>query len=203
MEYEIDSEHDMEDDQEYTESRIEMKKIRLKRRNEAVPKARLVDMEANKSVITQFDKWNSNKPRGISTLRKIKGHLFHYEDSMLNFMSTKYNDYNLRKHMIPLHEDFLPVTDPTLSDGWLASISGPSGLEDVGRQKEALKAHSRWREFVGDMMLTINFGGSPKDYLKRECILNGLKNITMKKLWQDQILLTKSLISLHCGLGFA
>ena len=180
MEYEIDSEHDIEDDQEYTESRIEMKKIRLKRRNEAVPKARLVDMEANKSVITQFDKWNSNKARGISTLRKIKGHLFHYEDSMLNFMSTKYNDYNLRKHMIPLHEDFLQVTDPTLSDGWLASISGPSGLENVGRQKEALKAHSRWREFVGDMMLTINFGGLPKDYLKRECILNGLKNITNK-----------------------
>ena len=180
MEYEIDSEHDMEDDQEYTESRIEMKKIRLKRRNEAVPKARLVDMEANKSVITQFDKWNSNKPRGISTLRKIKGHLFHYEDSMLNFMSTKYNDFNLRKHMTPLHDDFLPVTDPTLPDEWLASMSGPSGLEDVGRQKEALKAHSRWREFVGDMMLTINFGGSPKDYVKRECILNGLKNITNK-----------------------
>ena len=181
MEYEIDSEHDVDDDQEYTESRIEMKKIRLKRRNDIETKDRLVDLEANKSVISQFDKWNSNKlARGISTLRKIKGHLFHYEDSLLNFMSTKYDEYSLRRHIIPLHDTFLPVSDPTLPDGWLKSISGPSGLEDVGRQKEALKAHSRWREFVADMMLTINFGAEPKDYLKRECILNGLKAITDK-----------------------
>ena len=178
-EYEIDSAHEDHDSTNFTTSRLEFKKIRWSRRDQAKPNERIVDMTGNSEVIKNFDEWNKNKAKGRSTLSKIKGHLFYFVDSLLNFNNSRIDEFKLSRYFTPMQEDFLEVPDPTVSGEWLSWISGPSGLESASRQKECLKAHARWREFVFNYLFTYHRGIR----IQLVAFINNVNPCTVKLRW--------------------
>ena len=87
--------------------RLEFKKIRWSRRDQAKPNERIVDMTGNSEVIKNFDEWNKNKAKGHSTLTKIKGHLFYFFDSFLSFNNSRIDDYKLSRYLNPMQKSSL------------------------------------------------------------------------------------------------
>ena len=147
-------------------------------------KPKLCDLEKNAGIILEFESFlrnlkfdTSSNGSDLSTIRKVKGHLFHYEDSLLQFQSKTTPHYNLERHFTPMAEDFLEVTDPTCSHGWLQSIAGPSGKDLPGRRKEMLKSHARWRDFVLEKLTRADFGSSADGLYKREISIKNLDQI--------------------------
>ena len=84
---------------------------------------KLTEVEANSRFIKKFEAFlvhskmgSSKEPRDLSSFKKQIGHLFTYEDSFLNFMTSKRgSDYNLSRHLNPNKEEFIELPDPTLS----------------------------------------------------------------------------------------
>ena len=99
---------------------------------------------------------------------------------MLNFLSEKHEDYDLSQHFIPLSDGFVEVKDPTIIGGWIQSIGGPSGKSEPSRRKEMLKAHARWRDFVQEKLVDIEFGSTAEAFYKKEIIIKKLENISEK-----------------------
>ena len=142
----MDSDFEDFDDKDYTEGRQEMKSKRMKRRNFSKPKEKLFERKENADVISQFEEFLRNdkfetatNDSDLSTVRKMVGHLFTYDDSLLNFLSSKTEHYSLACYFNPDSENFLEVEDPSVTNGWIQEIGGKSGKENPGRRKEKLE----------------------------------------------------------------
>ena len=189
-ENDMDSDFEDGDSRDFTESRCEMKNIRLERRNQAELKPKLCDLEENSGIIKEFElflrsqKFGTSSSGDLSTVRKCLGHACHYPDSLLQFQTNANPNYNLQQHFCPSSPDFLVVKDPTTLGGWIHSSGGKSGKEDPGRRKEQLKAHARWRDFVAEKLEATDFGNTSDMFYKKEIILKNLNKITLniKKL---------------------
>ena len=184
-EYEFDSDYEDSDREDFTEIRLEMKKIRLERRKASEMQLKLCQLDMNAGIIDEFENYlrlqkfdTSTSDTDLSTVRKMKGHLFNYPDSLLQFQTDAIPDYNLGRHLTPLSEDFLEVSDPTNLNGWIQSIGGPGGKLQPGRRKEMLKSHARWRDFITEKLQATDFGNSAESFYKKEIILKNLEQIS-------------------------
>ena len=142
-------------------------------------KTKLSEIPVNARIISEFTTYHkahrfdtASNGSNLFTVRKCLGYLFLYEDSMLNFLSEKHEDYDLDKHFFPLSISFMEVKDPTIIGGWIQSIGGPSGKSEPSRRKEMLKAHARWRGFVKEKLEETDFGFTGEAFYKKEIILN-------------------------------
>lgn len=151
-----------------------------------VPK--LCESEPNSKIIKEFElylrslKFDKSCSE-LSTLRKQQGHLFLYQDSLLNFLTGRNPDYNLECHFKPLESVFMEVEDPTSAGGWIQSAGGSSGRDNPGRRKEMLKSHARWRDFCIEKLRKEDFGSSAEGFIKKESVIKNLEHIseTIKK----------------------
>ena len=158
------------------------------RRNEVKMVPKLSEMKSNAQIIHEFESFlraksfdtSTNNSSSLSTVRKMLGHLFHYDDSLLNFLSKKIENYDLGRHFSQMSDDFLEVRDPSSVGDWIHSIAGPSGKQEPGRRKEMLKSHARWRDYVYEKLENLSFGSSAEAFHKKDIILRNLKNITEK-----------------------
>ena len=160
---------------------------RIERRNALDPPPKLCNLEGNAEVLHDFEKFlkmqkfeTASNNSNLSTIRKMTGHLFRYEDSLLNFQNSSKENYSLKRHFTPLAADFLEVEDPTIVNGWLNSVAGESGKLNPGQRKEMCKSHARWRDYVREKLENIEFGNNAEDFLKKENILKNLDKISMK-----------------------
>jgi hypothetical protein len=161
--------------------------FRLERRNNAVLAPKLCDLEANSQIITEFEAFlrnvkfdTSSSGSDLSTIRKMKGHLFHYPDSLLQFQSDKIPNFSLKRYFSPNSEMFLEVKDPSVVNGWMSSVAGSSGKENPGRRKEMLKSHARFRDFVHEKLQNEDFGVGSDGLLRRELVIRNLVKISEK-----------------------
>ena len=184
---EMDSDFEDFDDKDYTEGRQEMKSKRMKRRNFSEPKEKLFERKENADVISQFEEFLRNdkfetatNDSDLSTVRKMVGHLFTYDDSLLNFLNSKTEHYSLACYFNPDSEHFLEVEDPSVTNGWIQEIGGKSGKENPGRRKEKLKSHARWRDFVAEKIQGFNFGSSAEAFYRKEMMIKNIEQITVK-----------------------
>ena len=150
-------------------------------------KTKLSEIPVNARIMSEFTTYlqaqrfdTASNDSNLSTVRKCLGYLFLYEDSMLNFLSEKHEDYDLDKHFFPLSISFMEVKDPTIIGGWIQSIGGPSGKSEPSRRKEMLKAHARWRGFVKEKLEETDFGFTGEAFYKKEIILKNLEKISEK-----------------------
>jgi hypothetical protein len=174
---------------------------------------KLCDMDENSSVIVEFERFlrsskfeTSTNQADLSTIRKHKGHLFLYEDSLLQYQYKKDPQYNLQRHFDPQSKLFLEVQDPTGVEGWINSIAGSGGKDNPGRRKEMLKSHARWREFVQERLENENFGDGAEGHIRRDMVLKNFDKISKKvkgltAAFLDQKLVPKILTSLLTGQG--
>ena len=190
-----DSDFDPEDSKLENDIRTHNKAIRKANRNVASSLVDLPKLEKNASVIEDFEKYlNHNKigtcsdPSKLSSILKIRGHMYLYHDSFLAFEHSRDSKFNLQRLVSPKAEDFAELADPTEVDGWLASISGKDGTAAPGRRREMLKAHIKFRAYVHEKLLKEDFGKNAEDYLKRDMVLRKLEsiktNIENKKAFQ-------------------
>ena len=187
---ECDSDFEETDSKAFTDNRLQMKQNRFDRRNIMdQPMSKLSEHDTNKCVIEDFEEYMirkksdvSKSPSKLSTLKKAMGHLYNYDDSLLNFLSKSDQSFNLRRLVSPAEDNFINLPDPTSVDGWLQSIDGP------GRRKEALKAHAQFRDYLKERLMQKDFGKATDDYIRREIVIKNLENIAVtikkKKLFQ-------------------
>ena len=158
--------------------------FRYTRRNEQKPRTKLIDQNGNKEFISGFEEWHKiqvfeTSQESEDTVRKNIAYLFSYEDSLLSFNTKKFKDYNLQKH-VELSDDgsILEVSDPTALNQWLQSIVDCNGNPMPARRREMLKAHARFRDYIQEKVSSVNFGPEVEAFVKRDSILNNLKNIS-------------------------
>ena len=170
---ECDSDFEETDSKAFTDNRLQMKQNRFDRRNIVdQPMSKLSEHDTNKCVIEDFEEYMirkksdvSKSPSKLSTLKKAMGHLYNYDDSLLNFLSKSDQSFNLRRLVSPAEDNFINLPDPTSVDGWLQSIEGP------GRRKEALKAHAQFRDYLKERLMQKDFGKATDDYIRREIVI--------------------------------
>ena len=151
------------------------------------PPPKLCNLEGNAEVVKEFEKFlkmqkfeTASNDSNLSTIRKMTGHLFRYEDSLLNFQNSSKENYLLKRHFTPQEADFLEVEDPTIVNGWLNSVAGESGKLNPGDRKEKCKSHARWRDYVREKLENTDFGNTAEDILKKDNILKNLDKISTK-----------------------
>ena len=179
---ELDSDYEVGDSEDYNESRLEMKKTRFRRRNEVRKSPKLSELVGNKTIIEEFvdfiqkEKMSRSNPKN-STIKKECGHLFLYDDSMLEYLSKGVENFCLDRHFDIRCWNFLDVKDPK---DWIESTGGLSGKQKPSRRKEQLKAHAKWRAFVKDKLEEQTDDPSLEYLMKRELILKKLDKIGNK-----------------------
>ena len=189
-----DSDFDAKDSQHDIEIRLHNKSLRRAKRNNTDIRIILSELMLNASVIEDFGRYIEHKksesceePSKLSTVVKAKGHLFHYDDSFLNYEYSKDPTFNLKRLVSIRDEDFLELSDPTEVGGWLDSIKEDDGKSDPGRRRECLKAHVELRNYLTEKILKADFGSTSESYLKREMVLRRLDliktTIESKKLF--------------------
>ena len=119
----------------------------------------MVNKEAYEEFRNYMDKTRiftpkKKKPVGISnqkrlnklhpTIEKTLGHIFTYEDSLLNFLSNKNSTFRMKDHCSFASSNFRTLEHP------LDWVEDPSFLveNDPGRQLEKLKAHAQYRQYL-------------------------------------------------------
>ena len=132
-------------------------------------------MPENADFIKKFSEAVFGEDCDSSTKRKTLGHLFYYEDSLLEFKSRTINDYNLGRHIDFFSEKFLELKDPSSPGGWLEFEIEID--ETPGRARQRLQADSKLREFVKDVISNVDIGSSINDYCKRDLIIKHIDNI--------------------------
>ena len=184
---ENDSDYEEGDTKTFTIKRMARKASRQDMRNKTEEGGQVFELEKKSEIISRFEDYMNNKklatskdPSKISTLKKHKGHLFTYNDSLLNFEIKRDPSFNLERLISPLAEDFLELKDPTEVRGWMSSMGGASGKEFPSRRKESLKAHARFREFLLEELNHTDFGDTTKDYLRKGEVLRHLEQIGVK-----------------------
>ena len=184
---ESDSDFDYSDNEDFTELRLHMKQLRIQRRNTSELQSKLCDLEKNSIVIRDFENFlkiqkldKTTDISNLSSIRKAMGHLFLYPDSLLQYKTDTIADYNLERHLNPLSEDFLEVSDPTAVDGWIQTNAGDSGKLNPGRRREQLKSHARFRDYIHEKLTKTSFGSSADSYYKKEIVLKRLEQIASK-----------------------
>ena len=182
----VDSEENEDiDSEEETDLRREMKKLRYEDRNVSANQTKVCEQEENAGIIKEFEVFirdlkfdNPNNKGDLSTIRKNLGHLFLYQDSLLEYEVAKDGKYNLMRLFTPKSTGFLEVSDPTTSSGWIRSIGGPDGKSNPGRRKEQLKSHARFRDFVEEKVKQTQFGTTGAELFRKENVINNLKSVT-------------------------
>ena len=156
------------DSSEYTETRIKNKLYRYHLRETETKSDDLCNRGGNKEFIkdcTEFIlKKNLSRKSDKSNLDKSTGHLFRYEDSLLQHLSKNDPGFNLSR-LVAFHDKdlFVKIKDPMLS--WIKETGGESGLENPGRQREQLKAHADIRGYLIRKIKETDFGNDIPDIL--------------------------------------
>ena len=110
----------------------------------------------------------------------MKGHLFHYSDSLLQFLHDSTPNFSLERFFSPNSDLFLELKDPSVVDGWINSVAGSSGKENPGRRKEMLKSHARFRDFLEEKLQNEDFGVGSDGLLRKEIVIRNLVKISEK-----------------------
>ena len=179
-----DSDCDPTDCAEDIETRAHMKQIRHSNRNNSEVKTKIYESELNAQVIEKFENYMNQKkmdthdnPEKLSTLRKHKGHLFTYDDSMLSFETAQNPDFNLLRLLTPKSESFLELSDPIQVGGWIRSVAGEHGNEKPSRRKECLKSHARFRDFLLEELDNTDFGNDSDAYYKKDKVTKRIEKM--------------------------
>ena len=156
------------DSQEYTEDRIKNKLYRYHLRETETKPGDLCNQEGNKEFIrdcTDFIlKKNLSRNSKKSNLDKSTGHLFRYEDSLLNYLTKNIPGFTLSRLVSFKDRDqFVKIQDPMLT--WIKETGGESGLENPSRQREQLKGHADFRKFLIRKFKETDFGNDLHDIL--------------------------------------
>ena len=112
--------------------------FRHTKRDGVKPVSHLFDHPLNSLVVEDMQKYmekesfvTSTNKSNLSTIRKIIGYLFKWEDSLLNFEYSKSPSFNLSRLINFQSDDHLQIRDPR---DWIDSISGDDGKENPGRR---------------------------------------------------------------------
>ena len=156
------------DSQEYTEDRIKNKLYRYHLRETETKPSDLCNQEGNKEFIRECTdyilKKNLSRNSKKSNLDKSTGHLFRYEDSLLNYLTKNIPGFTLSRLVSFKDRDqFLKIQDPMLT--WIKETGGESGLENPSRQREQLKGHADIRKFLIRKLKETDFGNDLHDIL--------------------------------------
>ena len=159
---EKDSDWESSDGVEFTRERMRRKRLRHSKRCHG-KQVILHEIEGNKEAYEEFRNYmdktriftpKKKKPVGISnqkrlnklhpTIEKTLGHIFTYEDSLLNFLSNKNSTFRMKDHCSFASSNFRTLEHP------LDWVEDPSFLveNDPGRQLEKLKAHAQYRQYL-------------------------------------------------------
>ena len=159
----MDSDYYEEDDPLFTFNRTEMKKKRHLRRNLDTGCDEIAEQPGNVTVINGFREYlikkcnlSSNNDQK-STLSLSMGHLFLYNDSYLNFLTSRDENFRLER-LFDFNDDnnMITISSPL---NWIAVTGGPSGKEHPSRQLEQLKAHCRLREYLEHKLNDVTLNG--------------------------------------------
>ena len=192
-----DSDIEDGDSSSFTQTRLENKKERYRKRNLIIQNdLKPHERAENKSFIEEFDRYltkKSIKDTGTSTNDKALPHLFSAEDSLLNYMIKRNPDFKLSDLIAFKSPEFVELTDPV--HGWTDTISGENGNENPSRRREQLKAHAYLREFILVKLNTFDFGTKLEDLFRRDKLKSHLQqldtDVKNSKIWGK----TKTLIS--------
>ena len=172
-----DSDFDPTDSHDDNETRMHNKSIRRAKRNNLNISKDITKLETNKTVIEAFGSYLKQRDAKVSTVNKANGHLFYYHDSFLNYEVSKDPLFNLKRLMSPQDEDFIELSDPTEVGGWFDYTPGDVGKADAGRLREMLKAHTTFRSYLYEKIMSADFGNTSECYLKRDMVLRRLDMI--------------------------
>ena len=159
----VDSDFYEEDDPIFTMNRTEMKKKRYLRRNLEASFVEIADLPGNISIVNGFRDYltkkcnlSSNNDKN-STLSLSMGHLFLYNDSYLNFLTSKDESFRLDR-LFDFNNDsrMITISSPL---NWIAVTGGATGKERPSRQLEQLKSHARLREYLEHKLNDVTFNG--------------------------------------------
>ena len=197
LNFKEDSDIEDGDSSSFTQTRLENKKERYRKRNLIIQKdLKPHERAENKSFIEEFDKYltkKSIKEKGTSTNDKALPHLFSADDSFLNYMIKRNPDFKLPDLIAFKSPEFVELTDPV--HGWTDAISGENGNENPSRRREELKAHAYIREFVLVKLNTFDFGTKLEDLYRRDKLKSHLQqletDVKASKIWGK----TKALMS--------
>ena len=157
--FDCDSDFEEDDEEEYTNHRLEMKKVRQMKRNTVTAGEEISDRPGNVDFIKSFQEFlvrqcNDGKK---STVVFTMGHMFNYNDSWLNFMTSKDKNFLLDRLLdFKNSGNFVTLSSPM---NWLAVTGGPTGKDQPSRQLEQLKAHARFRNYLEFKVNEENFDG--------------------------------------------
>ena len=189
---------DIEDDDlsSFTQKRLKNKEARYLKRNQSLKKnVKPHETEDNQSFIEEFNRYLTKKSLNdteTSHNDKATGHLFSYEDSLLNYMLKSNPDFKLADLVAFKSSRLVELTDPV--NGWTDSISGNSGNENPSRRREQLKYHANIRDFVLMKLNTTDFGTKLKDLMRKDKLKSNLeqlnRDVKESRIWAK----TKSLI---------
>ena len=165
------------DDETYTKDRKLAKEIRHQKRVTLIRKERPADLEGNKNVIESFVSFLrvtyniTGWMRKTSTYRFSMGHLFTYEDSLLNFELNKDTNFKLEQLTDFNHSKYRELADPT---EWLMSIA-----ED---RVERLKAWKRLVLFIKDQLneSRVKCGTNTDALVRFQLLISNLDNLFKK-----------------------
>ena len=168
------------DSLEYTETRIKNRLYRYHLRETESQPEDLCNHEDNKEFIRECAQFilkkNLSRNEKKSNLDKSLGHLFRYDDCLLNYLAEKHPGFNLRKLIAFKDKDnFIQLKDPML--GWIKRTGGESGLENPSRQKEELKAHENIRSFLIRKLKEEDFGNDLMDIIWGQKIREQIEQI--------------------------
>ncbi len=178
---EADSDVEPDDSAEFTEMRLANKKKRYQAREERSQDEKEPHLlPENEAFIQDFRTFISKK--GVSdnpdenTFKKSDGLLFRHDDSWLKFMMKKKPGFMLHDLLkFDQKDEFVEVKDP---QEWIDTIGGPTGNQNPSRQREALKSHKQFRDYISRKLSEADIGADYKDLWWQDKIKNKLDQIT-------------------------
>ena len=144
----FDTDYEMDDDEEFTNHRLEMKKVRRLKRNISTAYQEVSERPGNEKIITNFKEFLVRQchDESKSTVSLTMGHMFYYNDSWLHLMTSKDRSFTLDRLLdFKNSRNFITTSSPL---NWLAVTGGPTGKDQPSRQLEQLKAHGRFRSYL-------------------------------------------------------
>lgn len=176
-----DSDTEISDSIQFTQLRLENKRLRYESRTENISKYQ--DLPKNKKFISDF-KLYMNKDtiatqnKETSTIAKDLRHLFHKEDSFLYYYKSKDKSFSLEDLRSFESENFVNLSYPI---DWLVDTVGTDGNKGLDR----LKSHQDLRSFIE---YSVDQYSSTQDFAsKKQAVRDNLasieKQMSKNRLW--------------------
>ena len=160
-----------------------MIQFRWRRRN--INEVNLWEVDGNLKFLNDFEKelkackFSTSTPTcDLTTVKKQMGFLCKYNDSFLNYLTSKDGRFTMDRWLDIDSENFLELEDPL---NWIRTVGGTSGKENPARQIDMYKMFMRLIDFLAEKMDEPSKAGINLELtLKRDYQVKRLKRMAEK-----------------------